>query len=96
MSGEAQQEVLDFAKGGGILPAVIQDAESGEVLIVQEVRELLVDCDGDAVVAKVHQVGGAACHTGYNSCFYRRLEDDGATTTIKTEKVFDPDQVYGT
>ena len=62
---------------------------------VQEVQEILVDCDEDAVVFKVRQHGGA-CHTGYDSCFFRRLEPDGQFTVIKSGKVFDPDQVYST
>jgi len=60
---------------------------------VQEVQEILVDCDLDAVVYKIRQVGGA-CHTGYRSCFHRRVEPSGELTLIETEKVFDPAQVY--
>jgi phosphoribosyl-AMP cyclohydrolase len=60
---------------------------------VQEVREILVDCDRDAVVYKIRQVGGA-CHTGYRSCFHRRIEPNGELKLIATEKVFDPAQVY--
>jgi phosphoribosyl-AMP cyclohydrolase len=59
---------------------------------VQKVKEIRVDCDEDAVVLKVEQVGGAACHTGYRSCFYRRVGDDGLEA--EGERVFDPDQVY--
>ncbi len=58
----------------------------------QEVREVYVDCDADTVLLKVHQVGGAACHEGYASCFFRRVEPDGLRVT--GEKVFDPKQVY--
>ena len=61
----------------------------------QEVKEILVDCDQDAMVFKVLQVGGAACHTGYNSCFYRRLEENGELRVVKEAKVFDPEEVYG-
>jgi phosphoribosyl-AMP cyclohydrolase len=123
--------MLDFDKAGGLIPAVVQDAESGEVLMVaylnreafeqtrrtgrmhyysrsrerlwmkgetsghvQEVREIRVDCDQDAAVFKVHQVGGAACHTGYRSCFFRRVDPDGGLTMLEQEKVFDPAQVY--
>ena len=60
---------------------------------VQEVRDVYVDCDLDAVVYKVEQVGGAACHTGYRTCFYRRV--DGDTLTADAPRVFDPDAVYG-
>lgn len=62
----------------------------------QEVVETLVDCDQDAAVFKVRQVGGAACHVGYRSCFHRRLEADGGLTMTETERVFDPAQVYKT
>ncbi|GAB6062075.1 phosphoribosyl-AMP cyclohydrolase [Deferrisoma palaeochoriense] len=121
---------LDFQKSGGLVPAVVQDAETGEVLMlaymneeafrrtletgkawfysrsrdkywmkgessghVQEVREVRVDCDADAVLLKVRQVGGAACHTGHRSCFYRRVQD-GAFVE-EGERVFDPEEVYG-
>jgi phosphoribosyl-AMP cyclohydrolase len=59
----------------------------------QEVREVFVDCDVDTVLLKVHQVGGAACHEGYASCFFRRVEADGSVTVV-ADKVFDPKQVY--
>ena len=123
---------LDFAKGNGLIPAIVQDWESSEVLMVaylnieayqktmetgkmhyysrsrgklwlkgetsgqfQEVKEVLVDCDQDALVFKVHLSGGAACHTGYKSCFYRRVDPKGGFNLIEKEKVFDPAQVYG-
>jgi len=107
------------------IPAVAQDADSGEVLMLayvtpeavertretglahyysrsreelwqkggssghtQEIQEIRVDCDGDALLYLVDQEGGA-CHTGYESCFYRTL--DGETVG---EQVFDPDDVY--
>jgi phosphoribosyl-AMP cyclohydrolase len=60
---------------------------------VQEVREVRVDCDRDTVLLKVRQVGEAACHTGYRSCFYRRLEGEGLVED--GVRLFDPDQVYG-
>jgi phosphoribosyl-AMP cyclohydrolase len=62
---------------------------SGHTQAVEEVR---VDCDGDTLLFKVDQTGGA-CHTGYKSCFYRRVDDD--TLVDDGEKVFDPDAVYG-
>lgn len=120
---------LDFAKQGGLVPVIVQDAADGTVLMlaymneealrrtldtgtatywsrsrnelwikgqssghVQKVREVAVDCDDDTVLLKVEQVGGAACHAGYRSCFYRRAVD-GALETVG-ERVFDPDQVY--
>jgi phosphoribosyl-AMP cyclohydrolase len=119
----------DFAAAGGLLPAVAQDAATGDVLMlawmnaesfaetlssgravyfsrsrnrlwrkgeesghVQLVREVLVDCDGDAIVLKVEQVGGAACHTGHRSCFFRRITPHGIETV--GELVFDPAKVY--
>jgi phosphoribosyl-AMP cyclohydrolase len=60
---------------------------------VQIIHDILVDCDDDTVVFKVEQVGGAACHTGYRSCFYRRISDQ--ELEIIGEKMFDPEKVYG-
>lgn len=117
----------DFSKG--LVPAVAQDCETGEVLMlaymneeswqetlrsrratywtrsrqklwrkgeesgnVQEVVDILIDCDRDTIVLKVRQIGGAACHKGYRSCFYRRL--DGENWAIDDARVFDPDDVY--
>jgi phosphoribosyl-AMP cyclohydrolase len=121
---------LDFEKLNGLVPAIAQDAESGEVLMlawmnreafeetlqtgracyysrsrkrlwrkgeesghVQEVESVHVDCDADTVLLKVHQRGGAACHEGYKSCFFRRL--DGSQVHVVGERVFDPGVVYG-
>jgi len=122
-------EELAFAKGGGLLPAIVQDCETGQVLMlayinelawqktletgkahywsrsrnkiwlkgessghVQLVREIYVDCDRDTVVFKVEQVGRAACHKGYRSCFFRRLTD--GELQIVEERIFDPKEVY--
>jgi phosphoribosyl-AMP cyclohydrolase len=60
---------------------------------VQRVREIYVDCDGDAILLKVEQAGGAACHEGYQSCFFRRYQD--GQWRIVAERVFDPKAVYG-
>ena len=60
---------------------------------VQEVKEIRVDCDNDCLVIKVNQIGDAACHTGYRSCFYRKIEND--QLIVDGEKIFDPDKVYG-
>jgi len=59
---------------------------------LQEVKEILVDCDEDTVVFKVNQIGDAACHVGYRSCFYRKVEGDQLITVGK--KVFNPEDVY--
>lgn len=120
----------DFEKGGGLIPAVAQDADTGEVLMlaymnaealkrtletgkawyysrsrdafwmkgessgnVQEVVEVRLDCDADAVVLKIRQIGGAACHTGHRSCFYSRW--DGSSWVEEGELLFDPKEVYG-
>ena len=119
---------LDFTKMGGLVPAIIQDAETNKVLMlaymdknawektletgktwfysrsrdkywmkgeesgnVQNVKEVFVDCDDDTVLLKVEQVGKAACHTGYQSCFFRKL--NGAIEIVE-EKIFDPEKVY--
>ena len=66
--------------------------ESGNV---QELRGLYFDCDADTLLIKVHQTGGAACHTGYRSCFFRRIDTESGAVVIEGERVFDPDQVYG-
>lgn len=121
--------MIDFDKAGGLVAAIAQDADTGEILMiawmnpeawaetlrtgkavyysrsrkklwrkgeesghVQEVRELFVDCDADAVLLKVKQLGGAACHEGYKSCFFRKVEGDGLK--VIAEKVFDPKAVY--
>ena len=120
---------IDFSKGGGLVPVVVQDWATKEVLMLaymneeawhktqetgrmhyysrsrnrlwlkgeesghfQEVREILVDCDQDTLVVRVNQLGGAACHMGYRSCFFRRLEDQDWRTV--GERVFDPEEVY--
>ena len=120
---------LDLEKQGGLVPAIVQDADDGTVLMVaymneasfkhtletgkatywsrsrnelwvkgessgnvQEVVEVLVDCDDDTVLLKVRQGGGAACHVGYRSCFYRTVQD--GELKVNSERVFDPDEVY--
>ena len=60
---------------------------------VQKIKEIYVDCDNDTVVFKVEQVGGAACHLGYESCFHKKVERDGEFTVIG-ERIFDPEKVY--
>ena len=112
----------------GLVPAIVQDATTDQVLMMaymteetlretldrgrmvywsrsrqekwvkgqtsghaQAVEEVRVDCDGDTLLFKVRQEGGA-CHTGYRSCFYRRAEDE--TLVTDGEKVFEPGEVY--
>lgn len=120
----------DFAKAGGLIPAIAQDAQTGEVLMmaymneaayaetlatgravyfsrsrnklwrkgeesgnVQRVLGLYLDCDADTILLKVEQIGGAACHTGYASCFYRQVTPEGLKDVGR--RVFDPEKVYG-
>ena len=121
---------LDFSKSSdGLIPAIAQDYETGEVLMLayvneeswaetlksgyatywtrsrqklwkkgessgnlQEIKEILVDCDEDTVIFKVKQIGGAACHTGHRSCFYRKV--DGDKLKVVGKKVLNPEEVY--
>lgn len=120
---------LDFEKGRGLLPAIAQDADTGEVLMlaymnqaafnetlssgnatyfsrsrqslwkkgetsghVQHVREIRVDCDRDTILLKVEQMGGAACHKGYKSCFFTQVEKN--QLKITDQPLFDPEKVY--
>ena len=119
----------DFAKGDGLIPAIVQDAETKEILMLaymnresweatlktrkatywsrsrqtlwlkgetsgnyQLVKAVFIDCDGDSLLLQVQQLGGASCHTGYRSCFYRKLE--GKDFVVVGEKIFDPQEVY--
>ena len=68
----------------------IKGEESGNL---QKIREILVDCDEDAVIYRVEQIGGAACHTGHRSCFYRVVKDGELLEC--GEQVFNPEDVYG-
>ena len=110
----------------GLVPAIAQDADSREILMLayvtpealdktletgrahyysrsrdelwekgatsghtQTIREVRVDCDADALLYLVEQDAGGACHTGHESCFYRRIDGENVGTTV-----FDPDAVY--
>lgn len=59
---------------------------------VQRVKEIRIDCDDDTVLLKVEQLGGAACHTGHRSCFYKKLEN--GSIRVIGEPMFDPKEVY--
>ena len=120
----------DFSRGDGLLPAIAQDAQTGEVLMmaymnaesyaetvatgravyysrsrkklwrkgeesgnVQWVRAIYLDCDLDTILLQVEQVGGAACHEGYKSCFFRQVTPEGLK--VIGSRVFDPAEVYG-
>ena len=122
--------MIDFEKSGGLVPAIAQDAATGQVMMmawmnkesfdetvrtgracywsrsrgklwrkgeesghVQEVKEIFIDCDADTILLKVNQIGGAACHEGYASCFFRKLEQ--GELKIIAERLFDPKAVYG-
>ena len=126
---EELKKIVDFSKGDGLVTAIAQDADTGEILMlanmneeslartielgeavywsrsrqklwhkgeesgnVQKVKELYLDCDGDAVLMKIEQIGDAACHTGKRSCFFRKVEDVGVVDV--GVQVFDPKEVY--
>ncbi|WP_437186681.1 phosphoribosyl-AMP cyclohydrolase [Planctomicrobium sp. SH668] len=65
--------------------------ESGNV---QELKGLYFDCDADTLLVKVHQRGGAACHEGYKSCFFRKIDPFTGDVTVEGDRVFDPKIVY--
>jgi len=120
---------LDFDKMNGLIPAIVQDYKTDEVLMLgfmtpeaweatlatgkatfysrtrqelwvkgntsghlQLIREIRVDCDDDTILLRVEQIGGAACHTGHRSCFFKKIED--GTVKIIGKPVFDPREVY--
>jgi len=119
----------NFEKSGGLIPAIVQDAETKDVLMlaymnkdsweatlqsgkatfwsrsrqklwlkgessgnVQMIKNIFIDCDDDTILLQVDQLGGAACHTGHRSCFYRKLV--GGDFEIVGEIVFNPEDVY--
>ena len=65
--------------------------ESGNV---QELQSIYFDCDADTLLVKVNQIGGAACHEGYRSCFFRRVDPAGGDVETIGERLFDPAEVY--
>jgi len=68
----------------------LKGESSGNVQVVKEIR---IDCDGDCLLIKVKQIGGAACHTGHRSCFYRKTATGGKLVTTG-KPLFDPKKVY--
>jgi phosphoribosyl-AMP cyclohydrolase len=120
---------LDFSKAGGLVPAIVQDFETGDILMlaymnldafnatlstgkatyysrsrktlwvkgetsgnIQLIKEIRIDCDDDTLLLKVEQLGGAACHTGHRSCFYKKVE--AGSIRIVEKPIFDPKKVY--
>jgi len=96
MNREAWQEtqrtgkVCYFSRSRGKLWR--KGEESGNV---QEVRSIFIDCDADTLLIRVKQIGGAACHEGYRSCFFRRIDPESGAVSVEGERVFDPEEVYG-
>ena len=119
----------NFAQGDGLIPAIVQDAETKEILMLaymnrqswemtlqtgkatywsrsrqelwvkgetsghfQLLKAVFIDCDYDSILLQVKQLGEAACHTGYKSCFYRKLKGDDFV--VVGEKIFNPKEVY--
>jgi phosphoribosyl-AMP cyclohydrolase len=122
---------LDFEKENGLIPAIVQDAKNGEVLMLgfmnqeaydktQEtgfvtfwsrsrkklwmkgetsgqrlvLREMFVDCDRDALLVRAELDGGAVCHEGYRSCFFRELDRQGEAKIV-AQQVVTPEELYG-
>lgn len=65
--------------------------ESGNV---QKLKSIYFDCDADTLLARVKQIGGAACHEGYRSCFFRKVDPETREVEVVGERVFDPAEVY--
>jgi phosphoribosyl-AMP cyclohydrolase len=65
--------------------------ESGNV---QELNSIYYDCDADTLLVKVNQIGGAACHEGYRSCFFRQIDPATGDTTVIGDRLFNPKEVY--
>ena len=62
---------------------------------VQHLKRIFYDCDRDTILVQVEQVGGAACHEGYPSCFFQEIDPDTGKASVVAERVFDPAEVYG-
>jgi phosphoribosyl-AMP cyclohydrolase len=61
---------------------------------VQKIKNIFVDCDNDTILFVVEQIGGAACHTGHETCFHKIIDKNGEARIIG-KKLFDPEKVYG-
>ena len=61
---------------------------------IQEIKEIRVDCDTDTVIFKVNQIGDAACHLGYRSCFFRKVNKENSKLEIVEKPIFNPSEVY--
>lgn len=61
---------------------------------IQELKRIFYDCDADTILVQVNQIGGAACHEGYESCFFREVDPHSKTVTVIADRVFDPKEVY--
>ena len=61
---------------------------------VQKIKDIYVDCDNDTILFVVEQIGGAACHTGYETCFHKKIDRNGEVAIVG-ERRFDPEKVYG-
>ena len=61
---------------------------------MQEVRSIYFDCDADTILIRVHRIGGAACHEGYKSCFFRKLDPKTGNIEVVGQRLFDPKTVY--
>ncbi len=60
----------------------------------QIVKEIFIDCDSDTLLIKIEQIGKAACHMGYESCFFNKYNKEKKDYEIAEEKIFDPEKVY--
>ena len=60
----------------------------------QSVKDVAYDCDGDTLLIQVEQIG-AACHEGFRSCFFRSIENQGATSKVTESRLETPEQIYG-
>lgn len=99
MLGFMNREAYDLTRKSGFVTFFSRSRKklwtkgetSGQKLILREIR---TDCDLDALLVRVELAGGAVCHEGYRSCFFRRLDADGDATVV-AERVLSPEELYG-